>query len=593
VELCYFRPPQVCLDLPDIFLAEMEADMTKEFGGSLPEQHNSLLQHMQEKIFQIYLKEYIIHRPSLAWIVNHDEMIFKAYLIVIILLNILILLFYDPLKIREGDEIAVRNPDEQDQSAFHEWSHPQSHALITYLVNGTGDQVWGNNARMVAFYVVGVVNIFLTILRSIRFMALDAPFIMFQQNEADESGVAVDVDAKPQKLSLNGFLKLSHSFRFWYIAVLQPLIEVYTLLQAPMVHCLSLFNIFAKSRTIGLVTEAMEKCVYKMLWLLLLMMCVIYVYAVIGFQFFWNQHGHYQRTCSTIFQCWLTYTNEGMKNVGISEVIRNLAQFDTYPRHIWENGDIFALILLDLSFFIIIVFVLAAFLNGVIVDTFGELRDTQDANAERLENECYICGLTNDVFQSANSDMEKHRALDHNLQWYVFFLMYLQCKPDPHEMVIPGRRTWAVHELNIYRCLKAHDASFFPSGVALEIELQHGKEDRKSEKEQITEILKSLEKIETSFERSSQQPQQNGISQLHEEVLHLGEEMQKLMGQNQELADSTQPKPGSLSQNHSVLPPVRPPTSPPPGSKTPAEPSVLPPVRPPTSPPPGSKTPAK
>merc|ERR1711988_405253 len=98
----------------------------------------------------------------------------------------------------------------------------------------------------------------------------------------------------------------------------------------------------------------------------------------------WNQQAEPLRTCSTLFQCYLAYTNEGMKNAGISGLIRDMVSRDQYPRHLWTESDLLALVGMDLTFFVVVIFVLAAFLNGVSVDTFGALRDAGHDDADKL-----------------------------------------------------------------------------------------------------------------------------------------------------------------------------------------------------------------
>ena len=46
----------------------------------------------------------------------------------------------------------------------------------------------------------------------------------------------------------------------------------------------------------------------------------------------------------------------------------------------------------DFSFFVLINIVLLNIIFGIIIDTFGELRDQRNELEDEILNKCYICG---------------------------------------------------------------------------------------------------------------------------------------------------------------------------------------------------------
>ena len=62
---------------------------------------------------------------------------------------------------------------------------------------------------------------------------------------------------------------------------------------------------------------------------------------------------------------------------------------------------------------------------GLIVDTFGALRDEYYAYEEDRNNKCYICQLSADGCLLKNIDYDTHIKRDHNIWNYVYFLTYL------------------------------------------------------------------------------------------------------------------------------------------------------------------------
>ena len=78
-----------------------------------------------------------------------------------------------------------------------------------------------------------------------------------------------------------------------------------------------------------------------------------------------------------------------------------------------------------MTFFIIIIMIMGNVTFGLIVDTFGALRDEAYQYDEDRNNICFICQLSKDGCLRKNIDFEKHIKRDHNLWSYVNFLTYL------------------------------------------------------------------------------------------------------------------------------------------------------------------------
>ena len=62
---------------------------------------------------------------------------------------------------------------------------------------------------------------------------------------------------------------------------------------------------------------------------------------------------------------------------------------------------------------------------GLIVDTFGALRDETYKYENDRENICFICQISRDKCLLNNINYEKHIKNDHSLWSYVDFLVYL------------------------------------------------------------------------------------------------------------------------------------------------------------------------
>ena len=69
--------------------------------------------------------------------------------------------------------------------------------------------------------------------------------------------------------------------------------------------------------------------------------------------------------------------------------------------------------------------------SGIIIDTFGSLREEFKQLQEDLENICFICGLDKDTIEKntdSNMNFEIHKKEEHNIWNYIFFIGYISWK---------------------------------------------------------------------------------------------------------------------------------------------------------------------
>lgn len=92
----------------------------------------------------------------------------------------------------------------------------------------------------------------------------------------------------------------------------------------------------------------------------------------------------------------------------------------------------------DVCFFVVIIVLLLNIIFGIIIDTFGQLREESSEKQELMASFCFICGISKDVFDSRASNgalggvgglnFTGHIENEHNMWDYMLFLLYLQEK---------------------------------------------------------------------------------------------------------------------------------------------------------------------
>jgi hypothetical protein len=119
-------------------------------------------------------------------------------------------------------------------------------------------------------------------------------------------------------------------------------------------------------------------------------------------------------------ECFITVLSYGLRaGGGIGELL-------TVP--ITEGESYAARIVLDLSFFLIVIVFLLNVIFGIIFDTFGQLREERNDISTDLKNTCFICSITASEFQRQGRSFDEHCNTEHNI-WYVcFYITYYSSK---------------------------------------------------------------------------------------------------------------------------------------------------------------------
>jgi hypothetical protein len=132
--------------------------------------------------------------------------------------------------------------------------------------------------------------------------------------------------------------------------------------------------------------------------------------------------------CHSVVACFFLIMYGGVTTGSIAEVMDNTSNSDG-DRYIWR-------MIYDITFFVWVGIMLFNVLTGLIVDTFGALRDEANEREDTLSNQCFICGFTrsgyDDIGVLTAPSFDIHVDEEHTIWDYVYFYRYLTQK-DPSE----------------------------------------------------------------------------------------------------------------------------------------------------------------
>jgi hypothetical protein len=178
---------------------------------------------------------------------------------------------------------------------------------------------------------------------------------------------------------------------------------------------------------------------------------------------FWFLRDSYDPTigfdCTAQYKCFFNSLNLGVKaGGGLGDVLTPLPYDD--PNY-WGRW------FFDMTFWVIIVVILLKLVFGIILDTFGAIRDAKNEVELDIRTVCFVCSLKSETFERQANGFRFHVNHEHNPWMYLFFFIHLaQKNPDEYNYA----------EQFVFDKKKENDASFFPISRSIGLEVEDEKE---------------------------------------------------------------------------------------------------------------------
>jgi len=243
-------------------------------------------------------------------------------------------------------------------------------------------------------------------------------------------------------------------YRFVYIAF--SVLGIW----APSYFCFHLLDLSIQNAQIRNVLKAVTTNGRSILLTGLLVLMIVYCYAMLAF-FQFRDFVTDPLYCNSLWGCLATTFFIGVRSGGgIGDILMHIPfepESGFWPRFFF-----------DFSFYIIIIVILLNVVFGIILDTFGQLRDERDAFETDIKTKCFICGVQANTFQQKALGFEYHIKREHNMWNYLFFFVHLDEK---------NKDEYTFAEEYVSSKKAKLDASFFPTGTAISILGQEEKED--------------------------------------------------------------------------------------------------------------------
>jgi len=218
-------------------------------------------------------------------------------------------------------------------------------------------------------------------------------------------------------------------------------------------------------------------------------------------------------SCDSIFNCLALVYYEGIRSLDTAALLPDSPVNDERS----FTGRFFY----DMSFYVIAGCLLWNMVTGIIVDSFGNLRDESAEKDALLNQESFISGLEEDDLETTSLYLEDIKETHQNPWQYLFFAIYLTRKNSAD---CDGIESYCLN------CIHEEKTDWFPTKTCVELERVGANKDDGDEDPSV-QVMNRLDKME-------------GILKKLDEVSNLDKRMSKIEDLLVAMADSnlTNPK---------------------------------------------------
>lgn len=284
----------------------------------------------------------------------------------------------------------------------------------------------------------------------------------------------------------------------------------------PYFNSIMLLYVIKQSVTLQNVVKAVVLPGHSLIMSAILGFICIFIFTVYGFYFlpnaFYNENQSADE-CSSLVLCLATFLHGGfLSGGGIADHIRGDLGHELI---LSDSRSLSTRIAYDIAFFVVIIVLLMNIIFGIIIDTFGQLREESSEKNELMASFCFICGLSKDIFDARASNAAigggeglnflGHIDREHNMWDYMFFLIHL-----------------AEKDVNEYNGLESYVtelvadgdyASWIPKGMSFGVNDSSGEESAPTEQRvvgQFSNLVKEIQAVERNISaRMNSQAEEN------------------------------------------------------------------------------------
>eukprot|EP00340_Litonotus_pictus_P007206 CAMPEP_0170525730 /NCGR_PEP_ID=MMETSP0209-20121228/11180_1 /TAXON_ID=665100 ORGANISM="Litonotus pictus, Strain P1" /NCGR_SAMPLE_ID=MMETSP0209 /ASSEMBLY_ACC=CAM_ASM_000301 /LENGTH=242 /DNA_ID=CAMNT_0010815141 /DNA_START=325 /DNA_END=1053 /DNA_ORIENTATION=- len=110
----------------------------------------------------------------------------------------------------------------------------------------------------------------------------------------------------------------------------------------------------------------------------------------------------------------------------------------------------------DVLFFIIIILLVVNMFSGIIIETFGTLREENEEHDYNMKNKCFVCNVDRIDFLKRSINFEAHTEIDHNLKDLLMILFSMKMLDNEDSLELDYLERYIIN------CVKQRSYECFP-----------------------------------------------------------------------------------------------------------------------------------
>eukprot|EP00051_Salpingoeca_urceolata_P023861 m.411246 g.411246 ORF g.411246 m.411246 type:complete len:2678 (-) comp20163_c1_seq6:250-8283(-) len=251
-----------------------------------------------------------------------------------------------------------------------------------------------------------------------------------------------------------------------------------------------LFDIVFRVQVMGLVMQAVQQNLMKLMATFVLAFLLLYAFSLIGQAGFSGEYGFSDANLDTanleckadspVLGCLRDHLYYGfMGSPVFTDPMTNVGAF-----------------VFSLLYFITVVLIMTSIVAGIIIDSFSELRAASEQIQAEKANRCYICSHTRDELERASkTGFSGHFKLDHHCWTYVYFRIHLTIK-EQRQGSLSGPEVYFLRE---QRADRGPDLIPVNRAVCLELAGQHKETEMEHLRDQVDALVKSQQTLDSKL----------------------------------------------------------------------------------------------
>ena len=159
--------------------------------------------------------------------------------------------------------------------------------------------------------------------------------------------------------------------------------------------------------------------------------------------------------CSSLLSCEFAFFNYGVRSGG---GIGDILKVEPY-----SSGKAYWFRLTaDMIFYITITLLIIQMFSGIIIETFGSLRENSEIQNDDRQNSCFICSVRRVDFKKRNINFIEHKEKEHKLNDYIKVLLTYKLMKEEEANCLD------FNDKYIWKCIKDTNYECFPINLICE-----------------------------------------------------------------------------------------------------------------------------